>query len=155
MVLEGADSDIWSFADKNAQAALIGAYREHQPLATSALQKEKADQTADPAATKEVAAAPKPKTDSGATSAPPADAAKSADAKPASPAAAAAKPDKAAARKPTAAAKPTGWSTSLVTLPSAPKRERSAGRGAGREPEPAATAEPWTASMASVDANGR
>lgn len=154
MVLEGADSDIWSFADKNAQAALIGAYREQQPLATSALQKEKADHTAEPAAKEEVAAAPKPKTDKSATSAPPADAAKSADAKPASPAAAAAKPDKAAARKPTAAAKPTGWRTSLVTLPPAPKRAASAGRRPGHKPEPTDTAEPWTASMASVSANG-
>lgn len=82
MVLEGADSDIWSFADKNAQAALIGAYREQQPLATSALQKEKTDHTAEPAA-KEVVAVSKPKTDKSATSASPADAAKSADAKPA------------------------------------------------------------------------
>jgi hypothetical protein len=154
MVLEGADVDIWSFADKNAQAALIGAYREHQPLATSALPKEKADHTAEPTAKKEVAAASKPKTDNGATSAPLTDAAKSVDAKAASPAASAAKPDKAAARKPTAAAKPAGWKTSLVRLPPAPKRAVSAGRGAGLKPEPARAPEPWTASVASVDANG-
>jgi hypothetical protein len=154
MVLEGADVDIWSFADKNAQAALIGAYREHQPLATSALQKEKADHTAEPDAKKEVAAAPKTKTDKSGTSAPPDDGAKSADAKPASPAAAAAKPDKAASRKPAAAAKPTGWSTSLVTHPPAPKRAASAGRSAGYKPKPARAAGPWTAFVAWADANG-
>jgi hypothetical protein len=35
MVMEGADTNIWSFGDKAAQARLIKAYHEEQPIATA------------------------------------------------------------------------------------------------------------------------
>jgi curli production assembly/transport component CsgG len=147
MVLEGAEEDIWSFADKRAQSRLLGAYHDGQPAATAAAD---AAKTGEPGEAKNLAAAAQPHVDKTVTSALPAHAAEPDKPHTPPPPTTAAKPDPAVQRRPAAEAKPapTPWSTSVAALPPLPDRA----------PEPdddqqlASAADPgtWAASVATV-----
>lgn len=133
MILEGAAADIWSFADKKAQAELLGAYREGQPLAAATIQNE--TKTASSLQKKDVAIAAKPEGDKTMTSALPASSGQS---------------DATTPDKPAAEPKSAPWNTSLANAPPLPERGPAETHKVEIESASNEPASPWMTSVASV-----